>query len=111
MKPLYLADTPHRAEILDLCMQMALDLGPDTFANQSRALANRSDQTATLASYGGRALVLTGEHDIPCPRDRHDLMHALMPQSRLVVIRGAGHLPTLENPVETTAALRRWLED
>ncbi len=111
MKPLYLADTPYRADILDLCMDMALSLGPEVFAGQSRALAARPDQTATLAAFEGPALVLMGEHDIPCPRDRHDLMHALMPQSRLVIIPGAGHLPTLEKPEETTAALRRWLEE
>ncbi len=111
MKPLYLADTPHRAEILDLCMDMALSLGPGVFADQSRALATRPDQTASLAAYPGPALVLMGEQDRLCPRSRHDLMHALMPQSRLVVIDGAGHLPTLEKPLETTAALRRWLEE
>jgi pimeloyl-ACP methyl ester carboxylesterase len=111
MKPLYLADTPHRAEILDLCMAMARDLGPETFADQSRALATRADQTATLAAFKGPALVLMGEHDIPCPRPRHDLMHALMPQSQLAIIAGAGHLPTLEKPDETTAALIRWLEE
>jgi pimeloyl-ACP methyl ester carboxylesterase len=111
MKPLYLAETPHRAEILDLCMDMARHLGRQTFADQSRALASRADQTATLAAFKGPALVLMGEHDIPCPKPRHDLMHALMPQSRLVIIPGAGHLPTLEKPMETTAALRRWLEE
>jgi pimeloyl-ACP methyl ester carboxylesterase len=111
MKPLYLADTPHRAAILDLCMDMALSFGPKTFADQSRALASRADQTETLAAFKGPALVLMGEHDILCPKPRHDLMHALMPQSRLVIIPGVGHLPTLEKPLETTAALRRWLED
>jgi pimeloyl-ACP methyl ester carboxylesterase len=111
MKPLYLANTPHRSEILDLCMDMALSLGSHAFAAQSRALAGRPDQTATLAAFKGPALVMMGEHDIPCPKSRHDLMHALMPQSRLVVIPGAGHLPTLERPMETTAALRRWLQD
>lgn len=110
MKPLYLAETPQKPEILDLCMDMALSLGPRVFADQSRALAGRPDQTATLAGFKGPALVLMGEHDIPCPRPRHDLMHALMPQSELVVIPGAGHLPTLEKPLETTSALRRWLE-
>ncbi len=111
MKPLYLADTPQRGDILELCMAMARVLGPATFAEQSRALAARPDQTVTLTAFKGPALVLMGEHDIPCPRDRHDLMHALMPQSRLAVIAGAGHLPTLEKPEETTAALRRWLEE
>lgn len=111
MKPNYLADTPQRGAILDLCMAMALDLGPQVFADQSRALATRPDQTATLAAFTGPALVLMGEHDVPCPRARHDLMHALLPQSRLGIIAGAGHLPILEKPVETIAALIRWLED
>jgi pimeloyl-ACP methyl ester carboxylesterase len=111
MKPLYLADTPQRAEILDLCMDMARSLGPQVFARQSRALANRPDRTGTLRTFKGSALVLAGEHDIPCPRDRHDLMHALMPQSRLAIIAGAGHLPTLEKPDETTTELMRWLEE
>ena len=111
MKPLYLADTPQRAKILDLCMAMAQTLGADTFARQSRALASRADQTGTLAAFKGPALVLMGEHDIPCPRDRHELMHALMPQSRLAIISGAGHLPTLEKPDETNAEILRWLEE
>ena len=111
MKPLYLSNTPQRADILDLCMDMARALGPASFASQSRALASRPDQTATLQAYSRPALILTGEHDILCPRDRHDLMHRLMPQSRLAIILGAGHLPTLEKPIETTAELRRWLED
>ena len=58
-------------------MAMARDLGPQLFASQSRALALRDDQTATLAAYKGPALVLAGEQDIPCPRDRHTLMHRL----------------------------------
>ena len=64
---------------------------------------------ATLAAFKGPALVLMGEDDRLCPRDRHDLMHALMPQSQLAIIKGAGHLPTLEQPAQTTAELLRWL--
>lgn len=111
MKPLYLAPGAGQAEILDLCLQMALDLGPAVFAHQSRALAHRPDQTATLASYRGPALVLMGAEDRLCPKARHDLMQGLMPQSRLVQVPGAAHLPTLEKPMETMAALRRWLEE
>jgi pimeloyl-ACP methyl ester carboxylesterase len=37
-------------------------------------------------------------------------MLALMPQSRFAVIGGAGHLPTLEKPVETAAEIVRWLD-
>lgn len=110
MKPGYLADGPDRQPILDLCMDMALALGPQVFARQSRALRDRADRQAALAGFAGPALVLMGAEDRLCPRDRHDLMHALMPQSRLVVVPGAGHLPTLERPAETAAALRDWLQ-
>lgn len=111
MKPNYLADGPHRAEILDLCMTMALDLGPDVFVRQSRALADRDDLTAALAAYPGPALVLCGAEDRLCPVARHLAMKALMPQAALEILSGAGHLPTLERPRATTALLRRWLAD
>ncbi|MBV0914011.1 alpha/beta fold hydrolase [Anianabacter salinae] len=111
MKPNYLADGPGKQAILDLCMDMALTLGPEVFERQSRALASRPDQQDTLRAYTGPALVLMGEGDRLCPRDRHDLMHALMPHSRLVIVPRSGHLPTLEQPETTTAALLRWLED
>lgn len=109
MKPNYLADGPDTQPILDLCMEMALSLGPQVFARQSRALRDRPDQTATLAAFRGPALVLMGEDDRLCPLDRHQQMHALMPQSRLAIIPRAGHLPTLENPAATFAHLQDWL--
>ncbi len=111
MKPNYLTDGPDRAAILDLCMAMATDLGKDVFINQSIALRDRSDQCDILRGFGGAALVLCGRDDALCPVSRHELMHELMPQSRLKIVENAGHLPTLEQPLETTMALRRWLED
>ncbi|WP_420585052.1 alpha/beta fold hydrolase [Ruegeria sp.] len=111
MKPNYLAEGPQQGAILDLCMAMAVDLGPDVFLRQSRALMDRPDQRATLAAYSGKALVLCGREDGLCPVERHQLMHDLLPDSTLQIIEGAGHLPTLEQPKETTAALARWLED
>ena len=110
MKPNYLFDGPDKAEILDLCMDMALTLGPEVFARQSRALRDRPDQRATLKVFKRPALVLMGEDDRLCPRDRHELMHALMPKSRFAVIGGAGHLPTLEKPGKTAAEIIRWLD-
>ncbi len=111
MKPNYLADGPRQGAILDLCMAMATDLGPDVFLRQSQALMDRPDQSATLSAYTGKTLVLCGRADGLCPVERHQLMHDLLPNSALAIIEDAGHLPTLEQPQETTAALIRWLED
>lgn len=108
MKPNYLAD-PTDTATLDLCMAMARALGPEVFRRQSSALRDRPDQCATLAGFTGAALVLMGAQDRLCPRDRHDLMHRLMPQSTLVIVPGAGHLPPLEQPRATIAAIRAWL--
>lgn len=110
MKPNYLAEGPKKQHVLDLCMDMALGLGAEVFARQSLALAGRGDGRAALQAFRGPALVLMGAEDRLCPRDRHVLMHELMPQSRFCVVAGAGHLPTLERPSDTTEALLRWLE-
>jgi pimeloyl-ACP methyl ester carboxylesterase len=111
MKPNYLTNGPHRAAILDLCMDMARGLGPKVFIDQSRALQSRPDQQATLARVTVPTLILCGRDDALCPVERHTFMHALIPHSTLHLVEGAGHLPTLEQPFETTAALARWLED
>lgn len=108
MKPNYLAPGGGAA-ILDLCLAMALALGPQVFARQSAALRDRPDRQGVLGAFAGPALVLMGEHDRLCPRDRHELMAARMPQARLAVVAGAGHLPPLEQPDVTAAELARWL--
>ena len=109
MKPNYLADGPAKRGILDLCMEMARTLGPEVFVAQSQALQTRPDQSETLRNFTMPALVLCGQEDQLCPVERHKLMHALIPNSTLAVISGAGHLPTLEQPEQTNEALRKWL--
>ncbi|MFS4580793.1 alpha/beta fold hydrolase [Phaeobacter sp. C3_T13_0] len=110
MKPNYLTDSPNRIAILDLCMEMALDLGPEVFVNQSKALRDRLDQCNTLQQFERPTLILCGRQDVLCPPHRHELMHELLPQSHLEILDNAGHLPTLETPDQTTEALCRWLE-
>lgn len=111
MKPNYLTDGPDRQVILDLCMDMALSLGSDAFIRQSIALRDRPDQSGTLKTYHRPTLILCGQDDALCPVSRHELMHSLMPGSQLIIIEGAGHLPTLEQPDATTRALQRWLKE
>ncbi len=109
MKPNYLAPGPYRGEVLQLVMEMARVLGPEVFIRQSRALQRRKDQQATLRKCRVPALVLCGAHDALCPVKRHEFMAELIPYARLCVLENAGHLPTLEQPDETTAALRAWM--
>lgn len=109
MKPNYLADGPEQGRILDICMAMASDLGPDVFEAQSRALRVRPDQREALRAVRVPTLILCGAEDTLCPLHRHETMRDLIPGATLTVIEGAGHLPTLEQPEATTEALRAWL--
>ncbi len=110
MKPLYLIGGPRRQQILELCMEMALGLGKDVFIRQSIALQGRPDQQNTLRTVRAPTLILHGDGDQLCPPERHELMHELIPGSKLVVIKGAGHLPTLEQPAQVTETLLDWLQ-
>lgn len=104
-----LAPGPHRAEVLELVMDMAEVLGAEVFIRQSRALQRRRDQQAVLRRCRTPALVLCGAHDPIYPVKRHSFMAELIPYAELVVLEHSGHLPTLEQPAETTAALRTWM--
>lgn len=105
--PRYLAKPDPKIEAL--CLDMALGLGPDIFARQSRALRDRQDQCDTLRRYAGKTLILCGAQDQLCPPERHALMSELMPLATRVVVDDAGHLPTLEQPEIVTEALKQWL--
>lgn len=109
MKPNYLAPGPHQQAVLDLVMDMADALGPEVFVRQSRALQRRRDQQSTLRKCKVPALVLCGAHDALCPVKRHEFMSELIPYATLCVLPDSGHLPTLEQPDETTQTLRDWM--
>jgi pimeloyl-ACP methyl ester carboxylesterase len=109
MKINYLAPGPYRGEVMELVMEMARTLGPEVFIRQSRALQRRKDQQATLRRIKVPTLILCGAHDALCPVKRHEFMAELIPYAKLCVLADSGHLPTLEQPDETTAALRAWL--
>jgi pimeloyl-ACP methyl ester carboxylesterase len=53
--------------------------------------------------------VICGSNDILCPVERHELMHSIINDSELKIINNAGHMPTLEQPKETTEVLKKWL--
>lgn len=72
----------------------------------ARALAERIVTHRRQRLCGGHIAELTGVSPATVSRI---LRRAGL--SRLVIIAGAGHLPTLERPDKAEAALRRWLED
>ena len=109
MKPNYLAESENKRSVLNICMDMALSLGPDVFINQSRALQSRLDQQNTIQSIKIPVLIMCGSEDKLCPVERHEMMHNMISDSDLKIINNAGHMPTLEQPRETTEVIKEWL--
>ncbi len=107
--PRCLGPGPRRVEVLNTVMEMARALGPDIFVRQSRALQRRRDQQAVLKAAKVPALVLCGREDPIHPMRGHEFMAKLLAGAAFETIDGAGHLPMLEDPEATNAALGRWL--
>ncbi len=108
--PEALAPGPYRGDVVALLTDMADNIGADTVIRQARALQRRRDQQAVLRRCKVPALVLCGAHDTLTPVKRHSFLSELIPYAELKIIDGAGHLPTLEQPAETTAALVAWMK-
>ena len=74
------------------------------------AMRDRPDSSDLLPALGSiPVLVAVGEHDRITPAADAEAMAAAIPGARFEVILGAGHIPPLERPAETTALLADFL--
>lgn len=110
LPPEALADGPDRADIMAMVLDMADHVGETAIIRQIRALQRRRDYQSVLRRCKVPALVLCGAQDALTPVKRHSFLADLIPYANLEVIDGAGHLPPLEAPEATIAALEGWLK-
>jgi pimeloyl-ACP methyl ester carboxylesterase len=84
--------------LLGIARAMAADTGADTFLAQQRAIMARIDSRPRLGEIAVPTLLVWGEKDGITSRAHHDEILEAIPGSRLEVVPGAGHLPTVEAP-------------
>ena len=72
-------------------------------------IRDRPDATDTLRTVTVPTLIVVGDEDVITPPPEAELMHALVPNSRLVRLPGASHLPPLEVPAAFNRALGEFL--
>lgn len=75
-----------------------------------KAMAERPDSTELLATFKFPVLVLHGDADALIPVERAREVKTELPGAELVVLPGVGHMPMLDAPEATAAALRKLAE-
>lgn len=78
--------------------------GPAAFYRERQNAADLPGSAAEL-------MMITGGRDMPEFRDLAVGLAAQVPDARVVHLPEAGHLPLLEEPAVTCAAIRSWLSD
>lgn len=69
----------------------------------------RSGVTDQLGKIGTPTLIIVGDQDVATVPAKAELMHTRIPNSRFVVIPGAGHTSTVEEPIAVTTAMAEFL--
>jgi 3-oxoadipate enol-lactonase len=92
-------------------MDMMLTTPPVGAAAALRGRAERQDYTDLLGQIAAPTLIVVGDQDVFTPVADAQYMHARTPQSELVVITEAGHMPNLEQPDAFNQALLSFLKD
>lgn len=78
---------------------------PTALASALRGMAMRKDTSHLLSSTSLPVLIITGDQDAVISPKQSDNMHQLAANSKLVIIAGTAHLPSLEKPAEWNQAV------
>lgn len=103
-------DSLKNEAIKSTILRMAAEIGIEGFLKQEQAIIDRTDSTADLEYIKCPTLVMCGSADTLTPVSLHHTMVNAIPDAKLQIINGAGHLPPLEQPAEVTGAMREWLQ-
>jgi pimeloyl-ACP methyl ester carboxylesterase len=108
MLPKLLGDTTRRArpELAAEVRRLAESTTPDAIAGALAAMRDRPDSTPMLERISCATLVVGSDEDVVIPLAEVEQMQRRIPRSRLVVLRGVGHLSSLEAPDRFSQALR-----
>ncbi len=95
-----------RAEWHPPLRELIANAPSQTVAASLKGMAAREDALDWLGSIQVPTLVLAGAEDQIIPLERARLMAQMLPKGWLVELPDAGHMPMLEQPEKTAAAIR-----
>jgi pimeloyl-ACP methyl ester carboxylesterase len=101
-----LEERPERVAPLRAVMEATTPRG---IAGALRGMAKRPDRRADLVAIKVPTLVLVGEEDVITPPAEAKAMAEALPNARLEVIPGAGHMAPFENPAVANSVILQFL--
>jgi pimeloyl-ACP methyl ester carboxylesterase len=112
MLPKLLSDATRqdRLDIVERVRSLTLANSAEAIAGALTALMRRPDATPLLKTIHCPTLVLVGDQDAVTPPALSEELHHAIGGSELAIIKGAGHLSSVEQPAAFNAALARFLE-
>ncbi|MGO4524842.1 alpha/beta fold hydrolase [Microvirga sp. 2MCAF35] len=93
----------------DVMLGMMRETGFEAFIRQQRAIMARVDSRPSLPGIEIPTLVLVGDGDSITPPEIAREMAEMIEWASLVVVPGAGHMSTLEQPDRVSHAMELWL--
>ena len=101
--------TPGNAPVVAAYLAMIRRAGAGQLIAQNRAVMARIDSRPHLPAIAAPVLLACGEDDRLTPPEVSRDMAALLPQARLAIVEGAGHMLTMEQPAAVNRLLLDWL--
>ncbi len=98
-----------RGSVYHSVEQMLKSCSADAVCSAQRAMARRTDFTASLPGLTTPTLVIVGEDDPITPPAATGKWAAMMPHSQYHVVAGAAHLTPLEQPEQFNSLVREFL--
>jgi len=89
--------------------KMFLEEGAEAFIRQEKALLNRPSCEAVLSTVRCPALVVHAAEDRNFSLEEHEELASKIPNAKLAIIDGSGHMSPMEAPQAVTSFLRYWL--
>lgn len=99
----------HRPDLARRLRQIMEECPPTTIAHACLAMKDRPDHRERLGQIKLPTLAISGEHDILTPPKIMQPIVDGIPGAKMAVIKGAGHLAPMEQPVQVNRAMREFL--
>jgi pimeloyl-ACP methyl ester carboxylesterase len=101
-------DPAKHESIIPLLKNMAVEIGPENYRQQLKAMINKHEQEFILPKISCPTLIITGKQDQVMPNERAEHMASHIPKAELMYLDNCGHMATLEQPEQINEILLNW---